>query len=260
MRHFRTTFALGVAVLVAAACAPMETLEERVEEIDEVVLASAATDRGPVIIELFTSQGCSSCPPADELIGELADDPDLVILTRPVTYWDGLGWRDTLAREENTDLQRSYAGRLERGGGRAYTPQAVVDGRIGLVGSRRGELTDAIAERRRAEQSVDIDITGNTVVGYTVTVAGARTGGTVIRLLALDESETVAIGRGENGGRTVRYTNIVVAEEDLPAESRNTLTVTIASDNPLLSQGDRHAIVVRDSAAGAILAADYLGS
>lgn len=121
-------------------------------------------------------------------------------------------------------------------------------------------MTDAIAERRRAEQSVDIDITGNTLVGYTVTVAGARTGGTVIRLLALDESETVAIGRGENGGRAVRYTNIVVAEEDLPAESRDTLTVTIASDNPLLSRGDRHAIIVRDSAAGAILAADYLGS
>lgn len=131
MRHLSITTVFGVAALFAIACAPMETHEERGEEAENVILASAVTERGPIAVELFTSQGCSSCPPADELVAELVDDPNLVILTRPVTYWDRLGWRDTLAREENTDLQRTYAGRLERGGGRAYTPQAVVDGASG---------------------------------------------------------------------------------------------------------------------------------
>lgn len=261
MRHLRTTIALSGVAAFFVACAPMETHEERVEdtETEEVVLASAMPDRGPVAIELFTSQGCSSCPPADALVAELVDNPDLVILTRPVTYWDRLGWRDTLAREENTALQRAYATRLERGGGRSYTPQAVVDGRIGLVGSRRGELADAIAELRGNAQRATIDVIGDMASGYTITVAGAGAEGATVRLLALDESETVSIGRGENGGRSVRYTNIVLAEADLGLASGEARTVTIDSGNPLLSQGDRHAIVVRDGIAGPILAANYLG-
>ncbi|WP_299328150.1 thioredoxin family protein [Parasphingopyxis sp.] len=255
----RTTIATAAAALSLAACAPMETHEERAEELEDVVLASAATERGPVAIELFTSQGCSSCPPADALVAELVDDPDLVVITRPVTYWDRLGWRDTLGREENTQLQRRYAQRLERGGGRSYTPQAVVDGRIGLVGSRRAELAEAVAEARADEQLLSIDITGDDRSGYRVTVAGTHSGDAVVRLLALDASETVSIGRGENGGRSVRYTNVVLAEQDIGAMNSETLSTIIASDNALLSQGDRHAIVVRDGAAGPILAAEYLG-
>ena len=80
----------------------------------------------PVVLELFTSQGCSSCPPADRLAGILARDPSLLVITRPVTYWDRLGWKDTLARAENTDLQRAYSRRISTGQG-VYTPQIVVN-------------------------------------------------------------------------------------------------------------------------------------
>ncbi len=103
----------------------------------------------PVAVELFTSQGCSSCPPADVLMSKLAREPNIVVLTRPVTYWDKLGWKDTLAREENTSLQRSYAARGGEGSG-VYTPQAMVQGRMAAVGSNEGQLRRLIhAEKRR---------------------------------------------------------------------------------------------------------------
>lgn len=257
MRHIRTTLVL-LGLGFAAACAPMETHEPNADGTGDVVLASQTPDRGPVAIELFTSQGCSSCPPADALIAELADDPDLVILTRPVTYWDRLGWRDTLAREENTQLQRRYAQQLQRGGGRAYTPQAVVNGRIGLVGSRRGELVSAVAEVRGNAESLGIDITGDRDAGYRVTISGRYADNATVRLLALDTSEQVAIGRGENTGRTVHYTNIVLAESDVAVWRNEIFALELGPEHAILGQGDRHAIVVRAGAAGPILAARYL--
>ena len=106
--------------------------------------APAAT---PVAVELFTSQGCSSCPPADALLEALAKQPNIVAITRPVTYWDRLGWKDTLAREANTRLQGAYAAKGNAGSG-VYTPQAVVQGGDGAVGSDRGGLMRLIAAEK----------------------------------------------------------------------------------------------------------------
>src|SRR5271166_2959138 len=105
----------------------------------------AAAGQRPVLVELFTSQGCSSCPPADDLLGRLATRPDVIAITLPVTYWDMLGWKDTLASETNTRRQKSYAQAMGRGG--VYTPQIIVDGVSDVVGSREGDVEAAIAKR-----------------------------------------------------------------------------------------------------------------
>src|SRR4051812_11333440 len=103
--------------------------------------AAQAGNLRPVLVELFTSQGCSACPPADEFLGRLAREPGIIAISRPVTSWDRFGWRDTLAREENTQLQERYAIRYRQDG---YTPQAVVQGRVMLVGGREGAVHRAI--------------------------------------------------------------------------------------------------------------------
>ncbi|MEM8695254.1 MAG: DUF1223 domain-containing protein [Pseudomonadota bacterium] len=227
-------------------------------ESEDIVLASAPNEEaGPVAIELFTSQGCSSCPPADRLVSELVADPGLVIITRPVTYWDRLGWRDTLARPENTALQRAYANRLSRGGGRSYTPQAVVNGRVGLVGSRRGELEQAVAEARAERPKTSITIEENET-GYRILIDGTAESDAVVRLLALDRSETVDIGRGENGGRSVTYTNILRAERDIGHWTGGELAIEIGAEDLYAEGSDRYAIVVRNGSSGSILAAQYL--
>ena len=95
------------------------------------------------VVELFTSQGCSSCPPADKLIGELAHDPSLVALSLPVDYWDYLGWKDTLALHGNSNRQRDYA--VTRGDREVYTPQAVINGVVHALGSDKSAIEQAIA-------------------------------------------------------------------------------------------------------------------
>src|SRR5579863_6180669 len=102
-------------------------------------LAWAATPAGaaprPVVVELFTSQGCSSCPPADALLAELAKQDGVIALGFHISYWNGLGWKDPLSSEASTDRQKAYAGRFN--GGQVYTPQIVVDGTAEMIGSDR---------------------------------------------------------------------------------------------------------------------------
>ena len=105
----------------------------------------------PIVVELFTSQGCSSCPPADLLLGKLAQRPGVIAISLPITYWDMLGWKDTLASEANTRRQKAYAAAMNHGG--IYTPQIVVDGVVDVVGSRGANVEAAIAARRAAIQA-----------------------------------------------------------------------------------------------------------
>lgn len=113
--------------------------------------AEAGGVKRPVVVELFTSQGCSSCPPADELLGRLAERHGVLALSLPITYWDMLGWKDTLASSANTRRQKAYATAMGHGG--VYTPQMIVDGVSDVVGSREGDVEAAIA-RRQAEIEV----------------------------------------------------------------------------------------------------------
>ena len=115
--------------------------------------ASAAAGEAvrPVVVELYTSQGCNSCPPADALLGKLAQRPGVIAISLPITYWDMLGWKDTLASDNNTRRQKAYAAAMNHGG--VYTPQIIVDGVVDVVGSRTANVEAAIAARRAAIQS-----------------------------------------------------------------------------------------------------------
>jgi hypothetical protein len=171
--------------------------------------AQAPVVRPKAVVELFTSQGCSSCPPADALLGELAKDPAVIALTLPVTYWDYLGWKDTLGQELFTKRQKFYA--KARGDGRVYTPQAVINGASHLVGSDRAEIERRLGKSALpamvslAEQDDDLRIT----LSATAAELGDRPAG--IWVVAIARLVVVPIGRGENEGRTGSYVNVVRA-------------------------------------------------
>ena len=170
--------------------------------------AAASPEAPRAVVELFTSQGCSSCPPADRILAELAREPDVVALTLPVDYWDYLGWRDTLAQAEFSARQRAYAG--ARGDRMVYTPQAVINGVVACVGSDRGQVEQAI-ERSRDDQAalpVAIAITESGPVVAVEVGAGAGAAAEVW-LMPVARAREVAIGRGENRGRSITYANVV---------------------------------------------------
>ncbi len=168
----------------------------------------ASPDTPPAVVELFTSQGCSSCPPADALLGQLADKPGVVALSYSVDYWDYLGWRDTLGSPANSERQRGYA--KARGDGRVYTPQMVVDGVTHVNGGDEAAVHAAVAsaEKRLAEVKVPVSMRadGDTLI---VDVGAApensdRRAGTVWLAIA-KEVEKVEVARGENRGRDLSY-------------------------------------------------------
>jgi hypothetical protein len=161
------------------------------------------------VIELFTSQGCSSCPVADDLLGELSQDPTVVALSLPIDYWDYLGWKDTLADARHTMRQKGYS--KVRGDRTVYTPQMVVNGVVQALGNDKTAIEQAIAQSRRGNGvlsvPVEVEIGPDTVM-VTVTAAGEARSAQVW-LCPVSKTVKVQIGRGENRGRTVTYTNVV---------------------------------------------------
>ena len=171
--------------------------------------ASATEARS--VIELFTSQGCSSCPPADKLLGELARDPGIIALSFPVDYWDYIGWKDTLAQPSFTARQKAYAS--ARGDGQVYTPQAVVDGLTHAIGSDRGEIATAQAAALGRKGALSVPVRIVAAGGALKIDVGAAKGDAQrsagLWLLRVAHERSVAIGRGENAGHSVTYTNVV---------------------------------------------------
>jgi hypothetical protein len=170
--------------------------------------AQSAQGEPRAVIELFTSQGCSSCPPADKLLGELAADSSLVAISVPIDYWDYLGWKDTLADPHNTVRQKAYA--HARGDGQVYTPQVVVNGSLHALGSDKLAIERAIAESRKNGGKPVLPVTLAPTDGQLVVAVadGAETRAEVW-LCGLMKAVTIAIGRGENKGRTITYHNVV---------------------------------------------------
>ena len=160
------------------------------------------------VVELFTSQGCSSCPPADKLLGQLAERNNLLALSYNVDYWDYLGWKDTLASPDNTERQRNYA--QARGDGQVYTPQAVIDGRTHAVGSNQAQIDAALAKYPDGlPVHLSLSSTGDAVTVNIDAAAQDQMPHATLWLVMYDRSVTVPIGRGENSGRTITYSNVV---------------------------------------------------
>lgn len=166
---------------------------------------AAAAETPRAVIELFTSQGCSSCPPADALFAKMASEPDIITLSLPVDYWDRLGWKDTFAKHAFTERQHAYS--LRRGDGRVYTPQAVVNGVEHAIGSRRPAIDMAITEAGSPlPLAVKAERSGDTI---DVSIDGAKNHEPAkIFLLPILSEREVSIGRGENAKHKVTYTNI----------------------------------------------------
>jgi hypothetical protein len=167
--------------------------------------ALAQSSQPHAVIELFTSQGCSSCPPADALFVDLAKDPSVIALTLPVDYWDYLGWKDTLASPAFSSRQKNYA--LLRGDGNVYTPQAVVNGGAHVVGSDQRAVKSASASATLPIRISATESAGVVRLSVGEGTAALRSG--TIFVLPVVRSREVAIGRGENKSRTVTYANVV---------------------------------------------------
>jgi hypothetical protein len=204
------------------------------------------------VIELFTSQGCSSCPPADRLLGELSKDPSLVTMSLPVDYWDYLGWKDTLALHGHSNRQRAYA--EARGDREVYTPQVVVNGVVHALGSDKAAIEKAIAQTDKTAAPLTVPVSMTVADGnVTVDVAAAKDAQNSgeVWLCPISRKLPVAIERGENRGHTLTYYNVVrrwlklgdwhgtaekfsvpvskIADKDFPIEDIDHLAVVVQS-------------------------------
>jgi hypothetical protein len=179
------------------------------------VSAASVAQEAPTVVELFTSQGCSSCPPADAFLTDLARQRrDVLPLAFHVTYWDSLGWKDPYSLEAATDRQREYARHIGDDNG-VYTPQMVVDGTTGFIGSNRSQGLSVIDDAARKTVPVSVARDGQSLL----IKVGPGAGHAQVLLVGFDPSHETPIGRGENSGRTLRETNIVRSLTPLSAWS-----------------------------------------
>lgn len=214
------------------------------------------------LLELFTSQGCSSCPEADKLLGDLAaGDPSLVALSVPIDYWDYLGWKDTLAIPGHSSRQRAYA--RVRGDRQVYTPQIVVNGSMHVLGSDRDAVEHAIAQTDQKPFVMSLPVSLSVVGGNLAVAVKAKDGEHAageVWLCPLESAVAVAIGRGENHGRTITYHNVVRRWVKLGDWSGADATWTVPVSEIKTDGVDAVAVMVQEGARdkpGAILGAAF---
>lgn len=182
-----------------------------------VVLLGTSSDgqaesNNRVVVELFTSQGCSSCPPADALLHRLAQRRDVLPLALHVDYWDYIGWADNFARPEHTLRQKAYA--HVAGSRTIYTPQMVIGGMEQIVGARPMEVADAVMEHRNQGPGVDLVAERHgDAVRVRAQPPGTSVGTLIVQLVRYSPEQVVQIKRGENAGKTLSYINIVTSWE-----------------------------------------------
>ncbi|MCO6187070.1 thioredoxin family protein [Rhizobium sp. L1K21] len=170
--------------------------------------AMAGDVRPKAVVELFTSQGCYSCPPADAALEKLAQEDDVLALAFHVDYWNYLGWADTLSSHENTERQYGYAATLRRSN--VYTPQAVVNGRIETVGSRLSEIKTQTSALAANGEGLSVPVTADMKDGKISIAVGPGNGNADIVVAYFKRRQDVRIERGENAGKTISYWNSVV--------------------------------------------------
>jgi hypothetical protein len=195
----------------------------------------------PVVVELFTSEGCSSCPPADALLAELANRPNVLALSFHVDYWDRLGWKDPSSSPEATARQERYARLL--GIDTVYTPQIVVDGRREAVGSDRAGVERALDAASREPSAVPVTLSFNNGEARIALGRGGVTASASVVLIGFDRRRVDTVERGENSGRTLTHVDVVRGIEEVGRFSGQ--ASQIVSTPPW--QSDRLAVVVQAS-------------
>ena len=224
-----------------------------------VALAAAPAFAGErlAVVELFTSQGCHSCPPADRVLTDLAARDDVLALSWNVDYWDYLGWKDTFGSPRHTERQRAYNRELGRRS--VYTPQIVIGGRLETIGSRKAEVVKAI-DKVHAEPHPDLPFAltrSDDVLTVTFEQAALDTKLSV-RAVWYATANDVAIRRGENRGKTLHYTNVVRGSRVLDSWRGQPLDCTLTLAEARASGADRIAILLQQGDAGPILDAASL--
>ena len=215
--------------------------------------ASAGEPRA--VIELFTSQGCSSCPAADKVLGELSRDPTLVTLSLPVDYWDYLGWKDTLALHGHSNRERAYAD--TRGDREVYTPQVVVNGIMHVLGSDKAAIEQAIAQTRQSAAPLTLPVTiavADGKVSVNVPAANGENASAEVWVCPITGKAQIAIERGENRGHTLAYTNVVrrwvkLGDWSGKAETFSLPVAELADADFSLRDIDRVAVIVQSGVA-----------
>lgn len=218
-----------------------------------LLAAAAAGSERVVVVELYTSQGCSSCPPADALLGELTRRDGVIPLGLHVDYWDYIGWRDDFADPAHTDRQRAYA--RAKGKKMIYTPQMVVQGETHIVGAKPMELADAIVRHASgaAPVAVELERAGDRVV-LTARASGDLGGDAVVDVVTYLPEATRSIERGENAGRTLTYHNIVTGWQTIGTWSGDApfrATLQVPDGTPLV-------VIVQREGQSAVLGASRL--
>ena len=215
------------------------------------------------VLELFTSQGCSSCPPADKLLGELARDPSVIALSMPVDYWDYLGWKDTLADSRFTARQRSYS--RMRGEHEIYTPQVVVNGAAHTLGSDRDGIEQTIEETRKHSGVMTTPVSASIANGQLNVSLPDETSGThrqgEVWVYGIAKSIPITIGRGENRGEQITYHNVVRAWLKVGDWSGKAQTWNVPIENVSRDGTDAAVVYVQDGTRdrpGVMLGATYL--
>lgn len=195
-----------------------------------------AEGRGVTVIELYTSQGCSSCPPADQLLAEMSDYPDLIPLALHVDYWDYLGWKDDMADPSYTRRQQNYA--QAAGSATVYTPQMIIGGVHHVVGSRTMQAMEAVQTHRDAPDPVQVNLTRS---DRTLEIWAERVNGparpAVVQLVRYTPELTRDIRRGENAGKRIRYVNVVTSWQVIgqwDMAQPLAMRATVSGDDPIV--------------------------
>ncbi len=214
-----------------------------------------ATDHAaaPVVVELFTSQGCSSCPPAEALLGELAEEEGIIALELHVDYWDYIGWEDPFGSPQMTERQRDYARELELR--YVYTPQMVIDGRRNVVGSRRGDVRAAILNSASEGKALTIEYVGDGGDRFVISEGPSPEGGATVWLVAYDDQHETEVVRGENRGRRLKNSNVVRELVKLADWNGERLEIPIDVDGLTARGRSGCAVLVQQGKTGPILGA-----
>lgn len=216
------------------------------------VFATQAFAGSPVVVELFTSQGCSSCPPADAMLHELAQREDVIALALHVDYWDYIGWKDQFAKPEYTQRQRQYAVLGHRRS--VYTPQMIINGQTDVVGAKAMKLSEAIAKHAANPSPMDVNLT---LEGSTLAIKASANGAKgpfVVNVLRYTPRSKVRITRGENKGRTLAYAN-VVHDWKIVSEWDGNKPLSISAD---VTGEDPIVVIIQQNRFGPIVAAARL--
>ena len=241
MKHIMKRFALiGLAVLGDGAAHAAEPAKR------------------PTVLELFTSQSCYSCPPAEAYLGELTEKDNIIALEFHVDYWNDLvyrgdgRWRDVHSSPAFTARQRAYAARLPEG--QVYTPQMVIDGQSFAVGTRRGNVIKRMRQARNGNhRRLSVEVSQSKPASYNISVSGDHNGQATVWLVRFTKAVTTRVRAGENRGKSLTNHNIVMEVKQIGEWRGKALNLGIS--NYVLKPGEGCAILVQDHAAGPIFGA-----